>query len=62
MGRIRQTAIKRTAAAIVEQNDKLPKKFEAVKEHLKTLNVFDSVKVRNRVAGYIVTILRKKKF
>ena len=62
MGRIRQSPIKRTAAAIVEQNENIPKNFSAANEYLKKMDVFDSNKVRNRVAGYVVRILKKKKF
>lgn len=62
MGRIRQTAIKRTAAAVVEENENIPSKFTDAKKHLEKMNIFDSKRVRNRVAGYIVRILKKKKF
>ncbi len=62
MGRIRQTAIKRTAAAVVEENENIPSKFSEAKKHLEKMDIFDSKKVRNRVAGYIVRILKKKKF
>ncbi|MCK5344905.1 MAG: 30S ribosomal protein S17e [Candidatus Heimdallarchaeota archaeon] len=62
MGRIRQTAIKRTAAAVVEENENIPSEFNEAKKHLEKMNIFDSKRVRNRVAGYIVRILKKKKF
>ncbi|MCK5299617.1 MAG: 30S ribosomal protein S17e [Candidatus Aenigmarchaeota archaeon] len=62
MGRIRHTVIKRTAAAVLEQNEDMPTEFSKIKGFLQNMNVFDSKKVRNKVAGYVVRIQQKKKF
>jgi ribosomal protein S17E len=62
MGRIRHTSIKKTAQSIVERDENAPKTFVKVKEYLKEMNVFESKKIRNKVAGYVVTTIKKKKF
>ena len=61
MGKIRTTMIKRLAKELVE---KYPGKFTIVfeenKQQLKNIGIFQSKRIRNRVAGYIVRIIRQK--
>jgi small subunit ribosomal protein S17e len=57
MGRVRPTYIKRLAKDLVEANpDKFSEDFDENKEELKDTEEFNSKKLRNRVAGYIVRV------
>ena len=57
MGRVRPTYIKRLAKDLVEANpDKFSEDFDENKEALKDTEEFNSKKLRNRVAGYIVRV------
>jgi small subunit ribosomal protein S17e len=62
MGRIRGKSIKNLAKKLVElYPDKFNNKFE---DNKKSLDAFDLLKdkpVRNKVAGYIVDVVKKKK-
>lgn len=63
MGRVRPRHIKRMAEEFVDNNeDRFSQDFEENKQALEELADFDSKKLRNRVAGYIVRVLRNKKF
>jgi len=62
MGRIKTAKVKRTANML---NNKYPEKFNANfdenKRVLYNLNIFNSIKFRNTVAGLISKIRKKKK-
>jgi small subunit ribosomal protein S17e len=61
MGRVRPTYIKRLAKDLVEaQPDKFSEDFDENKEQLKDTEEFESKKLRNRVAGYIVRVVKNK--
>ncbi|MCJ7450627.1 MAG: 30S ribosomal protein S17e [Candidatus Nanohaloarchaeota archaeon QJJ-9] len=63
MGRVRPRHIKRVAKTLVEDDEeRFEKDFEHNKDVLKDLGEFESRKIRNRVAGYIVRVLENKKF
>ncbi len=63
MGRIRQASIKRTAAMLVREHPELfGESFEQNKKALKELDVIDSKRLRNKIAGYIVRVVKNKKF
>lgn len=63
MGRVRPNFIKRLARDLVDQREgEFEKDFEHNKQVLKDMDQFESRKVRNRVAGYIVRVLENKKF
>ncbi|MDY6770382.1 MAG: 30S ribosomal protein S17e [Candidatus Nanohaloarchaea archaeon] len=63
MGRVRPTYIKRLAKQLVEnEEDRFSEEFEHNKDELKEMEQFESRKVRNRVAGYIVRVLENKKY
>jgi len=63
MGRVRPHYIKRMARDLVEKHDEeFEQDFAHNKEVLKQLDLFESSKVRNRVAGYIVRVLGNKRF
>ncbi len=61
MGRVRPTYIKRTARDLLEQ---FPDKFSSVYEKnlavISDLASISSKSLRNRVAGYITTLVRQK--
>ncbi len=61
MGNIKQTFVKRQAFELVKQNaDKFAKDFDKNKQIIKEMNVIESKTVRNRVAGYIVGIIKRQ--
>lgn len=61
MGRVRPTYIKRLAKDLVTANpDKFSEDFDENKEELKDTEEFNSKKLRNRVAGYIVRVKQNK--
>lgn len=63
MGRVRPRHVKRLARDLVEQDeDRFEEDFDHNKEQLKEMDLVDSKKLRNRVAGYIVRVLQNKKF
>jgi len=63
MGRIRSALIKKISMRLVEENPELfSADFEHNKKVLKDLNLIPSKKIRNKVAGYIVRTIKKKKF
>jgi len=63
MGRVRPHFIKRLSRDMVDKHgDKFGEDFEENKEILKEMDVYDSRKLRNRVAGYIVRVVQNKKF
>lgn len=63
MGRVRPKHVKRLSRQLVEQNEgRFEKDFDHNKEQLKEMELVDSKKLRNRVAGYIVRVLENKKF
>ncbi len=57
MGRVRQTYIKRLAKDLVESDNKeFSEDFDENKELLSETGEFNSKRLRNRVAGYIVRL------
>jgi small subunit ribosomal protein S17e len=61
MGRVRQTYIKRLAKDLVEADpERFSDDFEENKEELKEMDEFDSKRLRNRTAGYIVRVVQNK--
>ncbi|MDY6788502.1 MAG: 30S ribosomal protein S17e [Candidatus Nanohaloarchaea archaeon] len=63
MGRVRPTHIKRLARDLVKKHpDSFEKDFDHNKQALKEIDKFESRKVRNRVAGYIVRVLENQRF
>ena len=64
MGRVRPRHVKRLAKRLIEQHDEgtFSQDFDENKEALKELDVVSSKKLRNRVAGYMVRVLEKKRF
>lgn len=58
MGRVRQTYIKRLAKDLVDADpERFSEDFDENKEELKDMDEFDSKRLRNRVAGYIVRVV-----
>lgn len=61
MGRVRQTYIKRLAKDLVEADpERFSEDFDENKEELKETEEFESKKLRNRVAGYIVRVKKNR--
>lgn len=61
MGRVRQTYIKRLAKDLVTADEeRFSEDFDENKEELKDMEEFNSKKLRNRVAGYIVRVVQNK--
>lgn len=61
MGRVRQNYIKRLARDLVDaDDDRFSEDFDENKEELKETEEFESKKLRNRVAGYIVRVKQKQ--
>lgn len=61
MGRVRPTYIKRLAKDLVDADEeRFSEDFEDNKEELKDTEEFNSKKLRNRVAGYIVRVVKNK--
>lgn len=61
MGRVRQTYIKRLAKDLVSADEeRFGEDFDENKEELKEMEEFNSKKLRNRVAGYIVRVVQNK--
>lgn len=62
MGRIRGKWIKNIAEKLVEQfPEKFSTNFKNNKEILKEMKLIDDRVVRNKIAGYIVTVSKKRK-
>jgi len=63
MGRIRTAFIKSVSKSLLEAHpDKFGTNFEENKKVLDELGIFDEKSTRNKVAGYIVSLVKKKKF
>ncbi|NIO44895.1 MAG: 30S ribosomal protein S17e [Candidatus Aenigmarchaeota archaeon] len=61
MGRIRGKWIKNMAEKLVEQYpEKFSKNFKNNKEILEEMGLIDDKVVRNKIAGYIISILEKR--
>ncbi len=61
MGRVRPTYIKRLAKDLVDADEeRFSEDFDENKEELKDMGEFNSKKLRNRVAGYIVRVVQNK--
>jgi small subunit ribosomal protein S17e len=57
MGRVRPTYVKRLAKDLVDTDpERFSSDFDENKEELKETGEFNSKKLRNRVAGYIVRV------
>ncbi|MFB6242131.1 MAG: 30S ribosomal protein S17e [Candidatus Nanosalina sp.] len=62
MSKVRQTYIKRLAQDLVDAApDRFSEDFEENKQELKETEEFESKKLRNRVAGYIVRVIQNNK-
>jgi len=63
MGRIRTKFVKGLAEKLVIKSpDKFSMDFKSNVQALKDINILDEKFMRNRVAGYIVRVISKKKF
>lgn len=63
MGRVRPRHVKRLAKNLVDDHEgEFEEDFEHNKEKLKEMDEIESKKLRNRVAGYMVRVIRNKKF
>jgi len=61
MGRIRQTYIKRAARRLLERYpDKFSADYEQNRRTLDELASIESKPLRNKIAGYITTLLKQK--
>jgi len=60
MGRVRQTYIKRLAKDLVDSDKEFSEDFDENKERLSETQEFNSKRLRNRVAGYIVRVKQNK--
>lgn len=61
MGRIRQEIIKRTAMKIVEEyKNELTTDFEKNREFLDSILKVEGKTMRNRIAGYVTSVLKQK--
>jgi ribosomal protein S17E len=62
MGRVRGKWIKNMSKRLVEHYpDKFNNKFEDNKKFLNELNIISDKPVRNKVSGYIFSVVEKKK-
>jgi small subunit ribosomal protein S17e len=62
MSKVRQTYIKRLAKDLVEAaSERFSDDFEENKQELKETEEFESKKLRNRVAGYIVRVVQNRR-
>jgi small subunit ribosomal protein S17e len=62
MGRVRGKWIKNIAKKLVEKYpDKFNNKFEDNKKALDEMDIIDDKLMRNKIAGYIINIVEKKK-
>ena len=61
MGRVRQSHTKRIARELLELHpDKFSTDFEKNREALEELLDLDSKSLRNRIAGYLTTLLKQR--
>ena len=61
MGRIRNHDIKQISFEILERySDKVTNEFEANKKVLDEINIAGSKKVRNKIAGYVTRIAKRR--
>ena len=62
LGKVRPEHVKRLARQLAEQfPDRFTKDFEKNKELVETLTDVSSTKFRNRVAGYIIQLVRERR-
>ena len=62
MGRIRTKMVKNLSKKLVENNpDKFGSDFEKNKRALDEMQLFSDKPVRNKVAGYIISVVEKSK-
>ena len=60
MGRIRQTFIKRTGDELIEKfEDKFTTDFETNKKAVEEVALISTKRLRNRIAGYITSKVKK---
>lgn len=61
MGRIRPTSIKRIAREVVKKyRDQLSTDYYKNREFLVTILRFSNERLRNRVSGYVTTLMKQK--
>jgi len=59
VGKVRTGLVKKLARKLVEANPEMfTADFEVNKQRVKELNIIESKKLRNRVAGYITRLMR----
>lgn len=62
MGRVRQKDIKRTAAEVVRRyKDELTGDFKKDREFLNDILKIEGKFMRNRISGYVIRLLKRKK-
>jgi len=62
MSKVRQTYIKRLAKDLVDaDSERFSEDFDENKQVLRETEEFDSKKLRNRVAGYIVRVVQNSR-
>jgi len=60
LGRIRQTFIKRTGNELIEKfEDKFTRDFETNKKIVEEVALISTKRLRNRIAGYITSRIKK---
>jgi len=60
LGRIRQTFIKRTGDELIEKfEDKFTRDFETNKKVVEEVALISTKRLRNRIAGYITSRIKK---
>ncbi len=61
MGRIKTMLVKKIGKKLIKMYpDKFTTDFETNKNIIKELNIIDSKKIRNKVAGYIVRVKKRE--
>ncbi len=61
MGRIKQTYLKRIAEKLIkEYGGEFDREFEVNKKKVQELSTIGSKSMRNKIAGYITRVMRKK--
>ncbi len=63
MGRVRPGIVKKIAKRLIAEKEELfTADFEHNKKVLKELGIIPNKKLRNKVAGYMVRVVKNKKF
>ncbi len=63
MGKIKHTFVKRSAKRLYELNpDEFSKDFDVNKKAINSKNIVESKSIRNKMAGYMIHLVKAKKF